>query len=192
MITSAITVVLVDRLGRKILLCAGCLIMSAALAVLAISFWGWDETAGVAVDGTGSDPKLVILCAMFIYIAGYQVGFGPITWCIVSEIFPLEVRGTAIALGVETNFALNFGVQFLFPMLQSTLGWGRTFAFFGVVLVFAFFYIAAHVPETTGLTLEEIQATMILEGSDSDGRRRDKEKAPNAESPTEETNLLSV
>ena len=182
MVTSAITVALVDRLGRKLLLCAGCLIMSSALAVLSFSFWGWDEMVTVS-----DDPDIVILCAMFLYIAGYQVGFGPITWCIVSEIFPLEVRGTAIALGVEMNFALNFAVQFLFPTFQTTLGWGRTFAFFGAEMVVACFYITARVPETTGLTLEEIQAMM-----QRDDKKAKRQPAPDAESPTEKTNLLSV
>jgi len=187
MITSAITVLLVERVGRKLLLCTGCLIMMFALSALGTSFWDWEEDA----DNLGSAQKLVILCAMFFYIAGYQVGFGPITWCIVSEAFPLEIRGKAIALGVEMNYFLNFGVQFIFPTLQEKLGWGRTFWFFGVVLAFAFFYIRAHVPETTGLTLEEIQAKLFDEDSDEDDVNRSK-KEQFLDFPTEETTLLGV
>ena len=137
--------------------------------------------------------NLVILCAMFFYIAGYQVGFGPITWCIVSETFPLEIRGKAIALGLEMNYFLNFSVQFIFPTLLEKLGWGCTFCFFGVVLAFAFFYIQGCVPETTGLTLEEIQAKIFGENGDKEDSCGVKQhQILKLECPTEKTNLLDV
>jgi MFS family permease len=193
MITSAVTVLLVERLGRKFLLRTGCLIMMVALSALSASFWGWDENADVEANESESTQKVMILCAMFLYIAGYQVGFGPITWCIVSETFPLEIRGKAIAMGLEMNYFLNFGVQFIFPTLQEKLGWGRTFCLFGVVLAFAFFFIRTHVPETTGLTLEEIQETLFVEDDDEDGRSKSKRRQfLEFECPTEETNLLGV
>lgn len=92
-----------------------------------------------------------------MYIGGYQVGFGPVTWLIVSEIFPLEIRGKAIALGMEWNYLLNFIVQFTFPIVQDTLGWGPLFGLFGFILMVAFGFVQRFVPETKGLTLEEIQ-----------------------------------
>ena len=193
MITSAVTVLLVERAGRKFLLCTGCLVMMVALSALSISFWGWEENVDVEVRDSDSTQKLVILCAMFFYIAGYQIGFGPITWCIVSETFPIEIRGKAIALGVILNYFLNFCVQFLFPTLQETLGWGRTFCFFGVVLAFAFFFIRTYVPETTGLTLEEIGAQIAADKDTEDDRKRAKRyQFREDKCPTEETNLLGV
>ena len=190
MITSAVTVALVEKVGRKFLLRAGCLIMMVALFALSSAFWGWEDIADVE-DGLGPTQKLVILCAMFFYIAGYQVGFGPITWCIVSETFPLEIRGKAIALGLEMNYFLNFGVQFIFPTLQEKLGWGRTFGLFYVVLTLAIFYIRAYVPETAGLTLEEIQAK--LEEDDADDKKGVKRgQSLEFDCPTEETGLLGV
>lgn len=192
MITSANTVMLVERVGRKFLLRAGSLIMMVALFALSAAFWNWEEIADVE-DGLGSTQKLVILCAMFCYIAGYQVGFGPITWCIVSETFPLEIRGKAIALGLEMNYGLNFAVEFIFPTLQEKLGWGRTFGVFCVVLALAFFYIRAYVPETAGLTLEEIQSRLCDDdGDEGDGRGAKNRQFLELDSPTEETNLLGV
>jgi len=192
MITSAFTVLLVERVGRKILLCTGCVVMTLALTALSISFWGWDDHIDTYVDESASTQKFVILCAMFFYIAGYQIGFGPITWCIVSEAFPLEIRGKAIALGVEMNYALNFGVQFIFPTLQEKLGWGRTFGFFGVVLTIAFFYIISYVPETTGLTLEEIQIQLNGEQDDGDyhPNKSNQHHFLASECPTENNTLL--
>lgn len=192
MITSAVTVMLVERVGRKFLLRAGCLIMMVALFALSSAFWGWEEIVD-AEDGLGSTQKLVILCAMFCYIAGYQVGFGPITWCIVSETFPLEIRGKAIALGLEMNYFLNFSVQFIFPTLQENLGWGRTFGLFCAVLALAFFYIRAYVPETVGLTLEEIQAKLCDEKGDRDEKHAVKQRQfLELDCQTEETSLLGV
>ncbi|KAL3915053.1 MAG: hypothetical protein SGILL_005826, partial [Bacillariaceae sp.] len=117
MMTSMLTVLLVERVGRKVLLCACCVVMMLSLSALSTAFWGWDDGVDVDVDA-GSKQKAVILCSMFFYIAGYQLGFGPVTWTVVSEIFPLEIRGKAIALAVETNYALNFIVQFTFPILK--------------------------------------------------------------------------
>jgi sugar porter (SP) family MFS transporter len=157
MCMSISTVLLVDRVGRKRLLMVCCIIMMTALSALSTSFWGWNGTAEL-----GTAQKCIILVAMFVYIGGYQVGFGPITWCIVSEVFPLEIRGKAIALGVELNYGLNFLVQFTFPILKEKLGWGPTFCFFGVILAFCLFFVKTCVPETTGLTLEEIQLKLSM------------------------------
>ena len=192
MITSAITVLLVERVGRKFLLSLGCLVMMTALSALSTSFWGWDDHIDTETGDLRSSQNYVILFAMFFYIAGYQIGFGPITWCIVSETFPLEIRGKAIALGVELNYALNFAVQFIFPTLKENLGWGRTFGLFAVILAFAFFYIRSYVPETTGLTLEEIEVELGGEHNDSDYPKNNAKKHQfiEFECPTENSSLL--
>ncbi len=149
--TSMITVAMVDRVGRKRLLFSCCAIMMTALFTLSICFWKESLT---------KTSRITMLIAMFVYIAGYQVGFGPITWCIISEIFPMEIRGKAIALGVELNYTLNFLVQLMFPLLKDSLGFGRSFALFGFLLGICIVFIHTKVPETKGLTLEEIQVLL--------------------------------
>ena len=175
MAASMSTVLLVDRLGRKQMLGICCVVMMTALSALSTSFWGWDDDGGVDF---GRRQKLVILLAMFVYIGGYQLGFGPITWCIVSEVFPMEIRGRALAFGVELNYLLNFLVQFTFPIVQDSLGWGPTFCLFAIILAFAFFFIRLFVPETTGLTLEEIQLRMVQKAGTNEEGHRPNEKAP--------------
>lgn len=59
---------------------------------------------------------------MFIYIGGYQIGFGPISWLLISEVFPLEVRGQAVAVAVQTNFFWNVITSYLFPIATSAIG----------------------------------------------------------------------
>jgi MFS family permease len=190
MMTSICTVLLVDRVGRKRLLATCCVVMTTALAALSSSFWGWDDQGGDGVDDNpfGTTQKLVILIAMFVYIGGYQVGFGPITWCVVSEIFPMEIRGKALAFGVELNYLLNFLVQFTFPMIHETLGWGPTFLLFGILLAVCFFFIHYFVPETTGLTLEQIQLKLSQRGGEYNNN--DDGEADSYYFPTERSTLL--
>lgn len=164
-ITSAITVSLVDKLGRKILLSAGCIIMAVALVALTFGFWGWDESDDTALGALKAD---VILVSMFIFISGYQVGFGPITWTVLSEIYPSEIRGTAMAFSVEVNFLSKFLCQLLFPIIQDILGWGCTFILFTCIVVSSLIFINTEVPETKGMSLEEIQIQLKRLVSKSD------------------------
>jgi MFS family permease len=166
MCMSMSTVLLVDKLGRKRMLCLCCIVMMTALSALSTSFWGWDDNVGMELP---TIQKVTILAAMLVYIGGFQLGFGPVTWTILSEVFPLEIRGKAIAFGVELNYLLNFLVQLGFPIVLDTLGWGMTFSLFATILAFAFFFIREFVPETTGLTLEEIQSQL---NGDRDGADR--------------------
>jgi MFS family permease len=152
--TSTITVALVDRAGRKILLAAGCIFMSLALVALAFGFWGWDDNGDFKLTTL---KQQIILWSMFVYIAGYQVGYGPITWTVLSEIYPTEIRGTAMAFSVEVNFLSKFLCQLLFPVIQDFLGWGCTFILFCCIVLASLVFILVMVPETKGLSLEEIQ-----------------------------------
>lgn len=156
-LTSGMTVSVVDRLGRKVLLMSGCVIMCLALLSLALGFWGWEHEGANGKNELSNWQQNLVLWSMFVYIAGYQVGYGPITWTLLSEIYPSEIRGTAMALSVEVNFFFKFLTQLLFPLVQEHLGWGCTFIVFACLLVVSFLFILLKVPETRGMTLEEIQ-----------------------------------
>jgi MFS family permease len=156
-IASLFTVSMVDRLGRKTLLATGSMIMLISVSCLAYGFWGWDEEKHGQLDDV---RKHVVLWSMFIFISGYQVGFGPITWTVLSEIYPTEIRSPAMALSVEVNFFSKFLTQLFFPIIQEILGWGSTFAVFGCIIAAGLIFIIFQVPETKGLTLEEIRAKL--------------------------------
>lgn len=157
---SLFTVCMVDRLGRKRLLKSGIFLMMISLLALTGAFWSFHPDKIDDSSYFGPTKKVVILLAMFVYLGAYQIGFGPITWLLVSEVFPMKVRGEAMAFFVELNFLLNFLVQFLFPFIQEILGWGGTFLGFACVMAFAIYFVHKYVPETKGLTLEEIECTM--------------------------------
>ena len=108
-----------------------------------------------------TSQKAVILTALFIYIGGYQVGFGPICWLLISEIFPLEVRGKAVSIAVVTNFFWNTVMTFLFPVELDYIGSAPTFFLYAAVLIIGIYFIYAKVPETKGMTLEEIEKFFV-------------------------------
>lgn len=158
---STTTVMTVDRCGRKRLLYLCCAVLVTAASTLSYQFWGWKTGHNNDDDDEGSEhtatSKNVVLVAMFMFIGGYQIGFGPITWLIVSEVFPGEIRGAATAMGVELNYLLNFSVQFLVPIVKDLIGWGPTFGMFATIMMLALSFVHYYVPETAGLSLEEIE-----------------------------------
>ena len=155
-VTSSLTVANVDRLGRKVFLKAGSIIMTMAVACLAYGFWNWDEEdEDVVLSNT---KKTIVFWAMIFYVAGYQVGFGPITWTVLSEVYPTEIRGKAMAFSVEVNFLCKFLSQLFFPVFQDLVGWGSTFIIFTCTCAIGFIFVTLAVTETKGMSLEEIQA----------------------------------
>jgi sugar porter (SP) family MFS transporter len=117
--------VTVEKYGRKMLLYTGCSLMLIGLTILSFS-----------LDGGTYIAKVAVLVAMFVYIGGYQVGFGPITWLLTSELYPLSIRGQAVAIAVQMNFLLNTAVQFGVPLLQEVIGLSFTFTIFGILTAY--------------------------------------------------------
>lgn len=159
---------MVDRLGRKALLRAGCLLMCVAVTALSVLFWKYHADDTDQSSSFGPLQRLAILVSLFAYISSYQLSYGPVTWLIVSEVFPLEIRGEATAFLVELNYCLNFFVQFLVPTIQAGIGWGPTFGIFACILAFSIHFIGVHVPETNGMSLEAIEHRLQDCGSSAD------------------------
>jgi sugar porter (SP) family MFS transporter len=148
----------VDRYGRKLLLYVGISVMFVSLVTLAVAFsqMPTDDDGSSGSDSI-SGTKVVVLVALFTYIGGYQIGFGPISWLLIAEVFPMEVRGQAVSLAVQTNFFWNVVTSYLFPLILDALGPAYTFGIFGAVDLLALYHVFANVPETKGLTLEQIE-----------------------------------
>jgi len=167
LLATLVAVATVDERGRRSLLFAGISAMTVALFGLAAAFYDFDGGGGWTVQ------KVSVIGLVFVYIAAYQLSFGPIAWLLISEVFPLEVRGQAVALAVQANFASNLLVAFLFPVardgLSDLLGdaWGMSalFATFGAVAVYALYFVHRHVPETKGMSLEAIERFLAGEES---------------------------
>jgi len=111
--------------------------------------------------GSFNFQKGAILAAMFTYIGGYQVGFGPIAWLLISEVFPMELRGKAISVAVVVNFLVMTLMTFEFATEVDLIGESATFFLFAVVDAYALYFIHKNVPETKGLSLEQIEAFFV-------------------------------
>ncbi len=136
----------VDKLGRKPLLYIGLSGMLLSLLVL----------SGVFVVNCDCAKYLaVIFCA--VYIVSFSMSLGPIGLLLISEVFPLRYRGSAMSIAIISNFLFNFIVTGLFPISLNRLGGSVTFLIFALICVISIFFVRFVVPETKGLSLEELE-----------------------------------
>ncbi|XP_002992213.2 D-xylose-proton symporter-like 2 [Selaginella moellendorffii] len=149
LVMTGVAVFNVDKLGRRPLLIGGVSGIVVSLFMLAAFF----------VFGKGLSFLAVI--ALLLYVGCYQISFGPISWLMISEIFPLRTRGRALSISTLVNFAANALVALAYSPLQELLGAPLTFVGFGVIGIVALVFIVSTVPETKGLSLEEIEQQLF-------------------------------
>jgi sugar porter (SP) family MFS transporter len=145
---SLIFLLLADRINRRTLLTVGGTIM-------AISFFA-PAVLHMLMPSMSGNTVVVFLS---IYVALYSFTWAPLTWVVVGEIFPLAIRGSGTGLASSFNWIGSFLVGLLFPIMASAMSEYAVFAIFGAVCVFGVLFIRLWVPETRGLTLEEIEAS---------------------------------
>jgi hypothetical protein len=104
-----------------------------------------------------SFKSYVAIGGLVIYVACFAFGLGPIFWLLISEIYPLKVRGAAMSAVTVTNWALNLVVAVTFLTLVGVLGHAGTFWLYGVIAIGAWVFFYRLVPETKGKTLEQIE-----------------------------------
>jgi len=148
LIMTGVAVLVVDRLGRRPLLIGGVSGITVSLFLLSSYYTLLKDASYVAV------------IALLLYVGCYQLSFGPIGWLMISEVFPLRLRGRGLSVAVLVNFASNALVTFAFSPLEDLIGTGLLFCGFGVIAVASLVFIFWIVPETKGLTLEEIEASL--------------------------------
>ncbi|GMI97127.1 plastidic sugar transporter [Hibiscus trionum] len=144
-----IAVAKVDDLGRRPLLIGGVSGIALSLFLLCAYYKFLGQFPYVAV------------AALLLYVGCYQISFGPISWLMVSEIFPLRTRGKGISLAVLTNFGSNAIVTFAFSPLKEVLGAENLFLVFGGIALLSLVFVVLYVPETKGLSLEEIESKIL-------------------------------
>lgn len=149
-IMTIIAVFFTDRIGRKPLLYFGLTGVMLSLFALGTSF----AFAGVL----GSSLKWVAVGSLVTYIICFAMSLGPIGWILVSEVFPLRIRGIAMSVCTVSNFAFNFFVVGSFPVLLHRIGGAWTFWIFGIVSILCIIFVYFFVPETKGISLEEIES----------------------------------
>lgn len=134
----------VDRLGRRPLMLAGCAGVAVFHFLLGLSYH----------FGLKGMPVLVCTLAT---IGCYAMSLAPVTWVLISEIFPNRIRGAAVSVSVSALWIACFALTFTFPALNASLGPAGTFWLYSGICVIGFLFVLRRVPETKGKTLEQIE-----------------------------------
>jgi SP family galactose:H+ symporter-like MFS transporter len=140
---------LIDRMGRRPLLLIGTAGIVITLGVLGFAF----------LKPGGGLAKIAVVTLM-AYVASFAISLGPIFWLLISEIYPLKMRGIAGGTAAASNWAANLVVSLTFLTLVEALGPSRTFWLYALFAVGAWFFCYFLVPETKGRTLEEIERSL--------------------------------
>lgn len=146
-VMTLVAIFLVDRIGRKPLLYAGITGMCVALAALAFSF-AHPRLSGAL--GT------IALWSMMVYVGCFAFSLGPIVWLLISEIFPLGVRGLGMSLSTLANWVGNFLVSQFFLTMIDRFGSPGTFSLYALLCVVTIVFVRFMVPETKQKLLERI------------------------------------
>lgn len=134
---------LIDKLGRRPLMLAG--LTGIALSMF-VAAWGFE-----------TNQPGVVLAGILGFVASFAFSLGPVMWVLFSEIFPNRIRGVCIAFMGVVNSGVSWFVQFIFPVELARLGPAVTMAIFGLTAIVFLVLLAWLMPETRGLSLEELE-----------------------------------
>ncbi|KAF4074441.1 hypothetical protein AMELA_G00239360 [Ameiurus melas] len=170
-IFTAVAALVMDRAGRKVLLILSGVAMCVSEAAFGIYFkvstpnhgnstllMTIMEAQDAVSEAAHPDLSWLALTSMGIFITGFALGWGPIPWLVMSEIFPTKARGLGSAACVLTNWTCAFIVTKTFQNLTDVLTSAGTFWMFSCLCALNVIFTVFFVPETKGKTLEEIQA----------------------------------
>jgi sugar porter (SP) family MFS transporter len=162
----ALTIVairLLDRVGRRPLLLGGTTGMAAGMIVVAVTF----AIAGSQLHG---GTAYIAIAGLLLYTGSFAIGLGPVFWLLISEIYPVKIRGQAMSVATMANWAANFVVTISFLTLLSALGNAGTFFLFAGLSIVALAYFQRQVPETKNRSLQDIERELDLPESHDDLR----------------------
>ncbi len=146
---TVVAIFTVDRFGRKPLMLIGAIVMACSMFALGFTFYF-------------NNVGIIALFFMLTYTAGFAMSWGPVTWVLLSEIFPNSIRG-AMSIAVAAQWIANLIISWTFPimndntMLTNQFHHGFSYWIYGIMGVFAALFVWKLVPETKGKTLEEIE-----------------------------------
>ncbi|BAT15029.1 sugar transporter ERD6-like 16 [Oryza sativa Japonica Group] len=150
---TAVGALLMDRSGRRPLLLISTSGLLIGSLMSAVSFY-------LKIHGLFLEQvPIIALTGILVYIASYSIGMGAVPWVIMSEIFPINIKGIGGSFVTLVNWSGSWAVSFAFNFFMSWSSSG-TFFLFALVCAVAILFIVKIVPETKGKTLEEIQASM--------------------------------
>jgi major inositol transporter-like SP family MFS transporter len=146
-IGTLIGIVLLGYYNRRPLLLTGFIGVAAGHAILALSF----------LLPESAFRSYLILAAMLLVVFFVQTFIGTLVWLLLSEIFPMTIRGFAMGIAVFVLWTVNAAISFAFPPLVAALGATPTFGLFALINVGSILFVKKYAPETRGRTLEELE-----------------------------------
>ncbi|MDR5859521.1 sugar porter family MFS transporter [Halomonas eurihalina] len=152
-----IAISLIDRIGRKPLLCGGSIGMALMLCIVAYTF-----SQGTNVDGKFSLPDdmgIMALLAANIYVMLFNLTWGPVLWVMLGEMFPNQLRGPGLAVSGISLWLTNFVIVMTFPIMLSGIGLAGAYMIYAFFAIVSLFFVMRTVKETKGKELEEMSYT---------------------------------
>jgi len=138
----------VDNWGRRSLMLFGCAGIAVSHLLIGLAYL-------LKLKG------LAVLIFSLAAIGCYSMSLAPVTWVLISEIFPNRIRGTAISVSVSALWIACFILTYTFPILERSIGMGNTFWIYSSICAVGFVFIRLWVPETKGKTLEQIEHELV-------------------------------
>ncbi len=143
LVATLLAMSVIDRIGRRKLLLIGTVGLTVCLTAISVVFFthshlGW------------------LVWLLMAYIACFAVSQGAVVWVYISEVFPTTVRAKGQSLGSSSHWIMNAIISFIFPMMAVSSG-AYPFIFFAVMMVIDFFLVLFYYPETSGISLEQMQ-----------------------------------
>ena len=150
-----ITLVLLDRIGRKPFLMLGSVGMTVALSGMVYAF----ATASFNAGGTlelGDVGTFALVCAN-AYVFFFNLSWGPVMWVMLGEMFPNQIRGSGLAVSGFFQWTSNFAITMTFPLLLASIGLAGAYVIYTVFAALSVFFVLFYVHETKGTELENMQ-----------------------------------
>lgn len=136
---------LIDRFGRRLLMYIGSFGYIMSLSAVAFVFF------------SGTSDGITVPVLLFVFIAAHAIGQGAVIWVFISEIFPNQVRSYGNSMGSSTHWVFAALIAAVFPWMASSFGQAYIFGFFAVMMVFQLLFVWKMMPETRGVSLEDIE-----------------------------------
>jgi SP family sugar:H+ symporter-like MFS transporter len=151
-----VTIAVIDKIGRKPLLLIGSAGMAVTLFVLvyAFSHGSLDPKGNLVLS---PDLGRIAVVAANLYVIFFNVSWGPVMWVMLGEMFPNQIRGSALAVCGFFQWFANYLIAQTFPVMATKLGLAASYTFYAVCAVISFFLVQKFVHETKGKELEEMQ-----------------------------------
>jgi MFS family permease len=146
---------LLDRTGRRPLLVGGTTGIAVGMLVVALTF----AIGGSQLHG---NTAYIAIFGLLLYTGSFAIWLGPVFWLLISEIYPVKIRGQAMSVATMANWIANFVVTISFLTLLSAIGNAGTFFLFAGLSVVAVVYFQRQVPETKNRSLQDIERDLDL------------------------------